>query len=90
MTEDIYKSMPYSEDAEKAVLSCILKMPDKLDDALDSFNAQWFYTPAHSKIYAAMVRVAAGGKVLDLLTLIARLTDEGTLEDVGGRSEQDV
>lgn len=86
MTEDIYKSFPCSEEAEKAILSCILKLPDKLDDALDTFSSEWFYVPSHSKIYEAMKQVAVSG-VLDLMTLCQKLDDDGLMDEVGGRSE---
>lgn len=79
--------MPMSEDAEKAVLGCILKMPTKLDDARDIFTPEWFYIPSHRKIYETMIRIDESKKVVDLLTLIARLESEGHLDEVGGRAE---
>lgn len=86
-TNDVYKSLPVSELAEKAVLSCMLKSQrEKISDAQETLNPEFFYIPAHRKIYETLSSLFDEFGKVDLITLTEELERKKLLEEVGGRS----
>lgn len=78
------KIPPHSLEAEQAVLASAIIDANVIDELLGTLNAEDFYQSAHRCIYEALINLNTAGKPLDLVTLITRLTDEGTLEKAGG------
>jgi len=86
--DDVYKSLPVSEDAERAVLSCMLKSQrEKISDAQEILNPEFFYIPAHRKIYETLSSLFDEFGKVDLITLTEELERKKLLEEVGGRSD---
>lgn len=83
---DASRPLPFSEDAEKGVLSCIMQIPERLiEEARETIPAEAFNHPGHRDIYSEMI--AVGSKQdghLDLITLTQHLMDRRMLDNVGG------
>lgn len=76
---DVYKSLPVSELAEKAVLSCMLKSQrEKISDAQETLNPEFFYIPAHRKIYETLSSLFDEFGKVDLITLTEELERKKT------------
>ncbi|NOX99399.1 MAG: replicative DNA helicase [Verrucomicrobia bacterium] len=86
--DDVYNSLPVSETAEKAVLSCMLKSQrEKISDAQEILNPEFFYIPAHRKIYETLSSLFDEFGKVDLITLTEELERKKLLEEVGGRAD---
>ncbi|MDP4849794.1 MAG: hypothetical protein NWQ95_05545, partial [Verrucomicrobiales bacterium] len=85
--EDLLKSMPVNADAERAALSCMLLDPVTIiPKAIEKLAAGYFYIPAHRIIFEALLhlyKTRPEGK-LDLIVLNTELSNQGTLDAVGG------
>ena len=86
--DDVFKSLPVSEDAERAVLSCMLKSQrEKISDAQETLNPEFFYNPAHRRIYETLSALFDEFGKVDLITLTEELDRKKILDEVGGRSD---
>jgi len=86
--DDVFTSLPVSETAERAVLSCMLKSQrEKISDAQEILNPDFFYIPAHRKIYETLSALFDEFGKVDLITLTEELERKKLLEEVGGRSD---
>lgn len=74
--------MPHDETVEQAVIGAILYDNACIDDIY--LTADDFYSTAHRLIYAAILELAAAGKVADLITVGENLTTSGNIAKVGG------
>ncbi len=85
--DDVLRSMPVDADAERAVLSCMLKDPTNIvPEAVTETNPEFFYIPAHRIIYEMIVHLyqtKPNGK-LDVILLNSELADKEQLDRVGG------
>ncbi|MBW5448768.1 replicative DNA helicase [Cohnella sp. CFH 77786] len=77
---------PQNLEAEQAVLGAILLEAEALITAMERLRAEDFYSVAHQRIFEAIVSLNEDNQPLDLITLTARLRDQGELEEVGGVS----
>ncbi|WP_246042189.1 replicative DNA helicase [Cohnella pontilimi] len=77
---------PQNLEAEQAVLGAILLETEALITAMERIRAEDFYSVAHQRIYEAIVSLNEDSEPIDLITLTARLRDQGQLEEVGGVS----
>lgn len=79
------RSMPHSIEAEQALLASMIMYPSSVLIASDEgLAADDFYLDAHRKIYNVIQIIHNEGKLVDATTLIARLNDLQTLQQVGG------
>lgn len=84
---DITRALPYSDDAEKGVLSCFLQDPvDLLNDAQVTLPAEAFYHPVNRAIYEELLGFnnQPEQKALDLVTFSQHLIDRGLMDKIGG------
>ncbi len=66
--------LPYSPDAEQAVLGAILLDRDALARAAEILpSAEYFYIATHRNIYSTMLRMFTEGRPVDMVTLIEEL-----------------
>ncbi len=84
MTERV--GMPYSEEAEVAVISSMLMDMGATAEVSTTLNPDDFYFPAHSIIYNAILDVYNKGQKVDIVTVVEQLKKNGLLEKVGGSS----
>jgi replicative DNA helicase len=83
--QQLNQPMPYSDEAEKGVLSCLLTDPEALMlEAQRDLSAAAFYRVVNRAVYEAMIELHVTNKPIDLLSLTAHMRDRGTLEQVGG------
>ena len=80
------KSLPQSEESERAVLAGVLLDPSRLPMLSGRLVATDFFSERHRVVYQAMLDVQATDTEIDLRTLQARLVDDAmTLgKEIGG------
>ncbi len=76
--------MPHNIDAEAALLSCLILDENVQTDVLEQLSEEDFYQQSHRLVLAAMKRIFADRKTVDVVTLTDRLERDGTLEKAGG------
>lgn len=76
--------MDHNDDAEKAVLGCVLIDDTKFSKVREILKSQDFLDPHHRYIFAAMESLNDKGVEIDLLTLTDALRDAMLLDVVGG------
>lgn len=77
------RQLPFSLEAEQAVLCSVLIDPACIDSI--QINKTNFYIPEHAEIFSAMQKMYAASKSIDVVTLIDTLTKSGTYDESGGR-----
>ena len=78
--------MPFSAEAEQAVLGSILVDPSCLSQAAVYISPEAFYLPQHSAIFAAMLTTDASGKIIDPLVILDMLVQQGVYDNGSGRN----
>jgi replicative DNA helicase len=84
LTEKV--GMPYSEEAEAAVISSMLMDMGATAEVSTTLSPDDFYYPAHSIICNAIFEVYNKGQKVDIVTVVERLRKDDLLEKVGGSS----
>jgi hypothetical protein len=76
---------PHSVEAEKGVLSSIMRAPgDAIPKcAAAGVSAFWFHVPAHHTIYRELLDMWDSGGAIDLITFTVRLRGKELLDGVG-------
>ena len=77
-------TMPYSRDAEMALLGCFLMDNDIVVEMLEKLTEDDFYQESHKYVFSAMLKVFNERNPVDLVTVSDKLDSEGTLEKAGG------
>lgn len=79
------QALPFSDDAEKGVLSAILQDPEeRIHEVQTQLQPAAFYHEANRTIYEHILALAAANKPCDPVTLTNRLRDKRLLDRVGG------
>lgn len=84
MSTSVAKKMPYSIEAEQAVLGCVLINDNACSVIMGSLKANAFYSKAHKTIFECMQRIYEKNQPVDYVTVISELEKENSLNDVGG------
>ncbi len=79
-------NMPYSLEAEQAVLGSILVDPSCLSQAAVFVNPESFYLPQHQAIFAAMLLLDSTGAKIDPLVVLDSLVQQGVYDNASGRN----
>ncbi|MBQ3849919.1 MAG: replicative DNA helicase [Clostridia bacterium] len=77
-------NLPYSEEAEKAVLGSILLAPQTSEKALEELSSADFYNLRNREMFAAMRYIWDRGGSIDIVTVMDALEKLGKLESSGG------
>ncbi len=81
------KTLPHSEESERAVLAAVLLDPERhLAPTAGRLEAEDFYFEKHQRLFQGMIELQEGGSSIDLRTMQALLEQRGELELVGGIS----
>ncbi|MEM7145889.1 MAG: replicative DNA helicase [Verrucomicrobiota bacterium] len=84
-TQDTHRSLPNSPDAEKMVLASMAHVPhEHISLAIEHLDPEYFYNPAHSKIFATLIELYDQGKPVDLVAVQQTLADRNELDQAGG------
>jgi len=81
---DLQRSQPFSEEAEKTVLACLLWRAELIDDAMERGLGPAFYHPAHRHVFEAIVALRSAAKPVDAVALMQYLLDRQTIDKAGG------
>ena len=79
-------NLPYSLDAEQAVLGALLKEPECLPIVSDMLKIDHLYLPQHKAIYTAILNIDTIGGRIDPLVVLEELKKEGVYDDIGGKT----
>ncbi|HEX6200891.1 MAG TPA: replicative DNA helicase [Thermoanaerobaculia bacterium] len=78
------RTLPHSEESERAVLAAILLDGTVLPTVSGRLTQDDFYLDKHRLVFDAVLALQAADQAIDLRTVQARLEQQGKLEAVGG------
>lgn len=78
-------NMPYSLEAEQAVLGSILIDPSCITQVLILVKPDYFYLPQHKAIFTIMQEIDALGGKIDPLIVLEKLKEQKIYDDAGGK-----
>ncbi|HUB06151.1 MAG TPA: replicative DNA helicase [Myxococcales bacterium] len=78
--------VPWDRDAERAVLGAVLLDPAVLDDVIEVLGAKDFHLGLHQQAFEAMLALWAEGKVVDAVTIPARMRELAAVDEVEART----
>ncbi len=80
----IVRQMPVSIEAEQALLGSIIINPECFDKVGGIITVDDFYLEEHKHIYAALMKMYTQSKMIDTVTLVNTLVEEGDRDEAGG------
>lgn len=78
-------NMPYSLEAEQAVLGSILLEPSCITQVLILVKPEYFYLPQHRAIFTIMQEIDALGGKIDPLIVLEKLKNSKVYDDASGK-----
>ena len=85
--DDATRSLPFSNDAERGVLSCMLQLPEELvGRAIEVLRPEAFYSAAHRLLFETLIDLNRKAQPIDPVTLNQVLTDRKQIDQVGGQA----
>lgn len=78
--------LPYSVEAEQAVLGSVIIDPKCLTDIATSMKTEYFYIPQHREIYSAMASMYELSQTIDFVSLLEKLKTDGVYDEAGGKA----
>lgn len=79
-------NLPYSLEAEQAVLGAILMEPDSMNQVADMLRPEYFYLPEHQAIYRVMSTKMMESQVIDFVTVLEALKADGAFSGEDGKA----
>jgi len=86
MSKNTNKLPPQDNDAEQIVLGSLMIDKEAITKVADFLMAHDFYSPAHEKIYEAIIELYSHSQPIDIMTVNHQLKEKGLLKNVGGVS----
>ena len=78
--------LPYSLEAEQAVLGSILLDPNSLNEVADMLRPEHFYLPEHQAVYRVMSTKMMTAQTIDFVTVLESLKSEGFFAGEEGKA----
>ena len=79
--------LPYSPEAEQAVLGAILMEPEVIARVAEILpKSDYFYVTTHKLIYSAMMSMFTQGKTVDIITVLETLKTEKSFDEASGKT----
>ena len=79
-------TLPYSLEAEQAVLGSILIEPDCMEEVVNIVKQEYFFLSSHRVIFSSMMTMYSGSKAkIDPVVIADVLVKEGLYDVAGGR-----
>lgn len=78
------RSLPSSEDSERAILGAILLDNSLISQAVEQLKTEDFYSPLHRRIFNAMISLFESSRSIDPILIGEELKKEGPIEAMGG------
>lgn len=79
-------NLPYSLEAEQAVLGAILLDSDSINRVADGLRPDYFYLPEHQAIYRVMSQKMMDSQTIDFVTVLEALKSEGFFSGEEGKA----
>lgn len=79
-------NLPYSLEAEQAVLGAILMDPESINRVADALRPEYFYLPEHQAIYRVMSQKMLESQTIDFVTVLEALKSEGFFSGEEGKA----
>lgn len=84
-SQDVYKTLPSSNEAEQGILCSILLSPtNSLNECIERITPEHFHNPGHRILYDMMVELWRKSLPIDIITLTGALQDKKQIDAVGG------
>jgi replicative DNA helicase len=80
------KTLPYNIEAEQSLLACFLYDRNLVTDYLTKVSSEDFYSPNNQTVFEAMEDVHKMGHIVDIASLLDKLTQKDKLNEAGGVS----
>lgn len=77
--------LPYSADAEQAVLGSMIIDPACISEVAVSVKTEYFYIPQHKEIFSAISSMYELNQAIDFISLLDRLKKQGVFDEIGGK-----
>ena len=78
--------LPYSVEAEQAVLGSVIIDPQCLNEIAVQMKTEYFYIPQHREIYSAMSAMYELSQTIDFVSLLEKLKSDGVYDEAGGKA----
>ena len=78
--------LPYSVEAEQAVLGSVIIDPKCLNEIAVQMKTEYFYIPQHREIYSAMSAMYELSQTIDFVSLLEKLKSDGVYDEAGGKA----
>lgn len=78
-------TLPFSLEAEQAVLGSVLIDPSCIITIADILKPENFYLPQHVAMYKIIYEMYSLSKPIDVVTVLAELKKQGVYDDAGGK-----
>lgn len=80
-------NLPYSPEAEQAVLGAVILDSSVLDEVVSALSdSKYFYVQTHRLIYSVILDLFNSGKSVDFVTLLEALKRERQFDDATGKT----
>ena len=83
---DLEGRLPYSVEAEQAVLGSLIIDPKCITEVALQVKAEYFYIPQHKEIYSAIVSMYELSQSIDFVTLLEKLKRDNVYDEAGGKA----
>ncbi len=80
LTEILGRELPYSLEAEQAVLGGVLLAPEVLPSVIEILRPEYFYRPQHQLLFSIMMRMFTTAQTEDIITVIDESVTAGVFE----------
>ncbi len=78
--------LPYSVEAEQAVLGSLIIDPQCYKNLADSVKSEFFYLPQHKKIFETLATMCELSQAVDIVSLLEKLKKNGIYDEAGGKA----
>jgi replicative DNA helicase len=78
--------LPYSVEAEQAVLGAIIVDPACLNEVAVQVKTDYFYIPQHKEIYSALSSMYELSQTIDFVSLLEKLKKDSVYDEAGGKA----
>ena len=78
--------LPYSVEAEQAVLGSVIIDPQCLNEIAVQMKTEYFYIPQHREIYSVMSAMYELSQTIDFVSLLEKLKSDGVYDEAGGKA----
>lgn len=78
------RSAPHNEEAEQAIVGCLLLAPDRIPEVSELLRAEDFYVKRHRAMFECLMRLADANVPVNFSTVGEELRAAGSFQLVGG------